>query len=386
MPARQRNEAFFAPASGGEQALQKVLVAARESGACNLRGRQLRQLPPACLDINSVQLPEGGQWWLMRETLEKIDASQNELTSLPELVTLPELRELLLNHNQLEHLPSFAAQTELKLLELSHNRLSSLPDDFGAGAVPPLARLSCAQNRLVTLPRSLAGLSTLQQLDLSHNKLSALPDGLSALTQLRSANLSHNELRALPADMLACAAYGRSSSPGESDEPARQSAPRRIAAHASGRRPRPRGAGGRRPSCRSSASSTTGWPSSRSRSPSPRCACCSSRTTRCATLTCRAAPRCSSSSRHTTSSPGCPQARPPPRSPPICLPRSHLRPRLLRFTSPRGPHLRSPARAPDRCVLAAAAQHHRPLQQQALRTARGAAALRAPHAPRAEQQ
>ena len=107
MPPRQRNEAFFAPASG-EQALQKILVRARETGHCNLRGRQLTELPSACLDINSVALPEGGAWWDCRETLEKLDASQNELSALPDLASLPELRELLLNHNQLLQLPSLA--------------------------------------------------------------------------------------------------------------------------------------------------------------------------------------------------------------------------------------------------------------------------------------
>ena len=109
MPPRQRNEAFFAPASG-EQALQKILIAARETGQCNLRGRQLKELPSACLDINSVALPEGGAWWDCRETLEKLDVSQNELSALPELASLPELRELLLSHNQLQLLPSLAVR------------------------------------------------------------------------------------------------------------------------------------------------------------------------------------------------------------------------------------------------------------------------------------
>ena len=201
MPPRQRNEAFFAPASG-EQALQKILVRARETGQCNLRGRQLTELPSACLDINSVALPEGGAWWDCRETLEKLDASQNELSALPDLASLPELRELLLNHNQLVRLPSLAL-AELKLLEASHNRLAALPEGLGAGGVPPLARLSCAHNLLGALPHSLVGMTSLEQIDLSHNQLSALPDGLSALTNLRSVALGHNQLRALPADLLA---------------------------------------------------------------------------------------------------------------------------------------------------------------------------------------
>ena len=53
------------------------------------------------------------------------------------------------------------------------------------------------------LPRSLVGMTSLEQIDLSHNQLSALPDGLSALTNLRSVALGHNQLRALPADLLA---------------------------------------------------------------------------------------------------------------------------------------------------------------------------------------
>ena len=50
-----------------------------------------------------------GAWWDCRETLEKLDVSQNELSALPELASLPELRELLLSHNQLQLLPSLAA-------------------------------------------------------------------------------------------------------------------------------------------------------------------------------------------------------------------------------------------------------------------------------------
>ena len=118
-----------------------------------------------------------GAWWDCRETLEKLDVSQNELSALPELASLPELRELLLSHNQLQLLPSLAvrestrtrpqdahctkirahitctrdarssaasarrrcasathiqALVELKLLEASHNRLTALPEDLGA--------------------------------------------------------------------------------------------------------------------------------------------------------------------------------------------------------------------------------------------------------------
>lgn len=214
MPPRQpfnqrneaRNEAFFASAKAPDaNALQRLLVAARQSGKLSLRGRGLAELPAQVLEISSVELPQEGKWWECRETIEALDASQNEFTSLPDLSPLPELRELALNHNQLQQLPShcWSALTELKLLELSHNRLVSLPDGFGAGAVPPLARLHVAHNALRTLPASLSGCSTLQQLDLSHNALESLPDGMARLVELRDLVLDHNQLRALPVDLLA---------------------------------------------------------------------------------------------------------------------------------------------------------------------------------------
>jgi len=199
-----RNEAFFAAAKAPDaNALQRLLVAARQSGKLSLRGRGLAELPQEVLDIASVELPQdGGKWWECRETIEALDVSQNELTSLPDLSTLPELRELALNHNQLQQLPPhcWGALMELKLLELSHNRLQALPDGLGAA---PLARLHVAHNMLRALPASLSGCSTLQQLDLSHNALESLPDGMARLVELRDLVLDHNQLRALPDDLLA---------------------------------------------------------------------------------------------------------------------------------------------------------------------------------------
>ena len=55
---------------------------------------------PAPLPV-PVPLPEGVAWWETRETLETIDASQNELTSLPAgIAGLDCLRELELTHNR----------------------------------------------------------------------------------------------------------------------------------------------------------------------------------------------------------------------------------------------------------------------------------------------
>ena len=52
-------------------------------------------MPAEVFDISSVELTAGGNWWETRETIETLDASQNEIASVPEaLRQLPELREL----------------------------------------------------------------------------------------------------------------------------------------------------------------------------------------------------------------------------------------------------------------------------------------------------
>ena len=82
-------------------AVQKALINGRQSGHLKLRGRGLPALPHEVCDIGSVPLPEGVAWWETRETLETIDASQNELTSLPAgIAGLDCLRELELTHNR----------------------------------------------------------------------------------------------------------------------------------------------------------------------------------------------------------------------------------------------------------------------------------------------
>eukprot|EP00966_Prymnesium_polylepis_P016254 374902-Prymnesium_polylepis.1 len=100
--------------TNSSRALSSALLAARQSGALNLRGRNLPALPGALtpprlglasrlahvaarppsvaaevFDISSVQLPEGGKWWEMRDTLDSIDVSENALTELPSVSGTP---------------------------------------------------------------------------------------------------------------------------------------------------------------------------------------------------------------------------------------------------------------------------------------------------------
>ena len=206
--------------TGGGRALSSALVQARQSGHCKLRGRGLSALPQEVCDISVVSLPEGGKWWETVEFLVTIDASQNELTTLPNHFGLPgppdhfgrpepsplaQLRELNLNHNRLAALPPAGCWRELVSLvnlDIGHNGLTCLPDGFGADNLPPLVRLDATHNSLSSLPWSLGGLRGLVEMDASHNELSVLPSGLSGLASLKKLQLNRNLLSELPLDFL----------------------------------------------------------------------------------------------------------------------------------------------------------------------------------------
>ena len=139
-----------------------------------------------------MALPEGAAWWETREFLESIDASQNELTSLPVSFGMPvppdhfgrpephpleQLRELNLSHNKLTNLLGAENWRELRALvnlNVAHNALVQLPDGFGADNLPPLVKLDCTHNQLRAVPPSLGQLVELVELDLSHNSLGGL--------------------------------------------------------------------------------------------------------------------------------------------------------------------------------------------------------------------
>lgn len=158
------------------KALQTALVQARNTGHLKLRGRGLAALPDLAFDIGAVPLPEGqGVWWETRETLETLDASENDVRSIPDaLASLVDLRELHLTHNAIGELPRAEVWAELAALVsfmCGHNQLVSLPEGFGGRNAPPLVRLSLPSNRLCRLPSTLGQLVDLVELDLSCNQV-----------------------------------------------------------------------------------------------------------------------------------------------------------------------------------------------------------------------
>lgn len=123
--------------------------------------------------------------WELRDSItlyEKINASFNHLTSVPEEIALrvPHLTQLKLSYNKISALPhTFILFFHLKELDLDHN-------DF------------------VTFPVSITKLLTLEKLNLSDNSIAELPDQIGELKSLQRLNLSHNRLHMLPPKLAMC--------------------------------------------------------------------------------------------------------------------------------------------------------------------------------------
>jgi signal transduction histidine kinase len=152
----------------------------------------------------------------------KLNLSNRGLTSFPaDILRLPNLRILILNHNQLSELPADLARlTQLAELELNHNafiefpravldlaqlnelelsgnRLTSLPDDLDR--LTQLTELEIQENDLTSLPAAVTRLAYLEELKADENRLTALPDELFALPSLQELTVSRNQITALPA-------------------------------------------------------------------------------------------------------------------------------------------------------------------------------------------
>ena len=132
---------------------------------------------------------------------EALDLSGLNLTDVPPLDALANLKELDLSKNQLSILPDgcLTGLNSLQELDLSTNQLSILPLGCFTG-IDSLQRLYLENNQLSILPDGcLTGLNSLQELYLDYNELSPLPDGCFAgLNSLKELSLSNNQLSTLP--------------------------------------------------------------------------------------------------------------------------------------------------------------------------------------------
>ena len=113
--------------------------------------------------LNLTSLPSS-----LPVSLQKLDVSDNQLSSLPQLP--PSLQELDVSNNQLSSLPQLPAS--LQELDVSNNQLSSLPQ-----LPASLQELDVANNQLTSLPQLPASLSRLCGFK---NRLTSLPENIMA--------------------------------------------------------------------------------------------------------------------------------------------------------------------------------------------------------------
>jgi Leucine-rich repeat (LRR) protein len=158
--------------------------------------------------------------------LEVLNLQENELTHLPDLSPLVNLRGLYLDHNQLTEVPKgVKSLPNMTLFTINHNPLKiipvmfpnwktglrhlglSLPKSFKnarPGALnhwmefENLQFLDLSHSAFADLPEVIYALPALKRLDLSYMELEQVPEHIGRVTKLETLDLSHNQLVGLP--------------------------------------------------------------------------------------------------------------------------------------------------------------------------------------------
>lgn len=151
------------------------------------------------LSENLTTFPE--EIFSLADSLEILDLSGNQLTSLPdELAKFQKLRIIFASNNQFETLPEVLGKCpNLEMVGFKANKISNVP----ANALPEKLRwLILTDNCIETLPDSLGERPRLQKLALAGNRLTELPQTMAQLTNLELVRISANQLVECPEHLL----------------------------------------------------------------------------------------------------------------------------------------------------------------------------------------
>jgi hypothetical protein len=137
----------------------------------------------------------------LADSLEILDLSNNQLTSLPqELAQLSKLKIIFASNNLFETLPEVLGQCpHLEMVGFKSNNINQVP----ANSLPTKLRwLILTDNRIEVLPETLGERPRLQKLALAGNRLIQLPKTLAQCTNLELVRISANRLTECPAQLL----------------------------------------------------------------------------------------------------------------------------------------------------------------------------------------
>ena len=135
------------------------------------------------LDLSDNQLTTLPSELTQLKKLKIIFASNNLFTVLPEVLGCCENLEMVgFKSNQIEHVPADALPAKLRWLILTDNCIETLPDSLGER--PRLQKLALAGNKLTTLPLTLSQSVNLELVRISANNLTECPEQFLGLPKL----------------------------------------------------------------------------------------------------------------------------------------------------------------------------------------------------------
>ena len=137
----------------------------------------------------------------LADSLEILDLSNNQLTSLPdEIAQLPHLKIIFASNNLFTSLPKIlGACPLLEMVGFKSNKITDVADE----SLPLQLRwLILTDNQITHLPETLGKRPRLQKLALAGNCLTHLPNSMDELINLELLRLSANQLAEFPKQLL----------------------------------------------------------------------------------------------------------------------------------------------------------------------------------------
>lgn len=148
-----------------------------------LKGNSLSIMPQGLRDLQRIR---------------SIDLSHNKISSLLDVDTwdsiAASLEMLNLSYNQLTSIEQLTPLTRLSALKVDANKLTSL-DGISWGQQKQLVTLSAVGNEISDLPEAVGEVSSLEHIELSDNKITAIPTGLVELKKLKLFNVAGNPIK-----------------------------------------------------------------------------------------------------------------------------------------------------------------------------------------------